>query len=177
MLTWCRTLYIPAGDRSDWNDLLTCTKKLLTEALAERGQHAAVVVGESFGGCLGLRVAAAVPHLVSHLILVNPATSFSRSFAGIPSLIAGTNLLSIFPEPLYQVSGPAPFHSLANCDCQGLLPIFPSMSSKLKLCCLHVPRGGGGGGGGGGGSLPNGGQPTKMRPYQKKGMGLQRRGT
>ncbi|KAK9841300.1 hypothetical protein WJX74_003515 [Apatococcus lobatus] len=99
-----RTLYIPSGDRSDWNDLLSCTSKLLREALAERGQQAAVVVGESFGGCLGLRVATAVPDLISHLILVNPATSFDRSFAGLPSLIAGTNLLSLFPEPLYQVA-------------------------------------------------------------------------
>ena len=104
---WCRTLYIPSGDRSNWNDLLSCTSKLLREALVARGQQAAVVVGESFGGCLGLRVAAAEPDLISHLILVNPATSFSRSFAGLPALIAGTNLLSLFPEPLYQVSPPA----------------------------------------------------------------------
>lgn len=61
------------------------------------------IVAESFGGCLGLRVAAAAPELVERLVLVNPATSFARALGGLPGVIAGTNLLSLFPEPLYQV--------------------------------------------------------------------------
>ena len=61
------------------------------------------LVAESFGGCLGLRVAAAAPELVERLVLVNPATSFARALGGLPGAIAGTNLLSLFPEPLYQV--------------------------------------------------------------------------
>ncbi len=60
-------------------------------------------MAESFGGCLGLRVAAAAPELVERLVLVNPATSFARALGGLPGAIAGTNLLSLFPEPLYQV--------------------------------------------------------------------------
>ena len=60
-------------------------------------------MAESFGGCLGLRVAAAAPELVERLVLVNPATSFARALGGLPGVIAGTNLLSLFPEPLYQV--------------------------------------------------------------------------
>lgn len=62
----------------------------------------AMIVAESFGGCLALRVARAVPQLIERMVLVNPATSFARSYARIPSLIAATNLLSIFPEQLYQ---------------------------------------------------------------------------
>ena len=61
------------------------------------------LVAESFGGCLGLRVAAAAPDLVQRLVLVNPATSFARAMGGLPGIIAGSNLLSLFPAPLYQV--------------------------------------------------------------------------
>ena len=61
------------------------------------------LVAESFGGCLGLRVAAAAPDLVQRLVLVNPATSFARALGGLPGAIAASNLLSLFPAPLYQV--------------------------------------------------------------------------
>jgi pimeloyl-ACP methyl ester carboxylesterase len=61
-------------------------------------------VGESFGGCLALRVAAAAPELVARLVLVNPATCFQQSLFGISSLVAATGLLSIFPKPLYEVT-------------------------------------------------------------------------
>jgi pimeloyl-ACP methyl ester carboxylesterase len=61
------------------------------------------LVGESFGGCLALRVAAAAPGLVARLVLVNPATCFGQSLFGISSLVAATGLLSIFPKPLYEV--------------------------------------------------------------------------
>jgi pimeloyl-ACP methyl ester carboxylesterase len=64
------------------------------------------LVAESFGGCLGLRVAAAAPDLVQRLVLVNPATSFARALGGLPGMIASTNLLSMFPAPLYQVRRP-----------------------------------------------------------------------
>ena len=63
------------------------------------------LVAESFGGCLGLRAAAAAPDLVERLVLVNPATSFGRALGGVPAAVAGTNLLSLFPEPLYQARG------------------------------------------------------------------------
>lgn len=62
------------------------------------------LVAESFGGCLGLRVAAAAPELLERLVLINPATSFSRALGGLPGVIASTNFLSLFPEPLYQAS-------------------------------------------------------------------------
>lgn len=62
------------------------------------------LVAESFGGCLGLRVAAAAPELLERLVLINPATSFSRALGGLPGVIASTNLLSLFPEPLYQLA-------------------------------------------------------------------------
>ena len=63
-----------------------------------------IPLGLQFGGCLALRVALAAPELLERLVLVNPATSFDKSFGGLSSLIAATNLLSIFPSPLYMVS-------------------------------------------------------------------------
>ena len=60
-----------------------------------------------FGGCLALRVALAAPELLERLVLVNPATCFDKSLGGLSSLIASTNLLSIFPSPLYAVHRPA----------------------------------------------------------------------
>ncbi len=37
-------------------------------------------------------------------MLVNPATCFRDSLGGLSSLIAATNLLSVFPRPLYEAS-------------------------------------------------------------------------
>ena len=62
-----------------------------------------MLMSSQFGGCLALRVALAAPELVERMVLVNPATCFSRSLGGLSSLIAATNLLSLFPSPLYQV--------------------------------------------------------------------------
>ena len=56
-----------------------------------------------FGGCLALRVALAAPDLVERMVLVNPATCFARSLGGLAGAIAATNLLSLFPAPLYEV--------------------------------------------------------------------------
>ena len=67
------------------------------------GPRQVTLVGESFGGCLALRVAAAAPELVARMVLVNPATCFRNSLGGLSSLVAATNLLSIFPRPLYEV--------------------------------------------------------------------------
>jgi pimeloyl-ACP methyl ester carboxylesterase len=83
------------------------------------------MVAESFGGCLALRVASAAPHLFDRLVLVNPATSFSRALAGLPGIIASTNLLSLFPEPLYQVPLlfiPSLVVKEAECDLKRSLP-------------------------------------------------------
>lgn len=61
------------------------------------------LVAESFGGCLALRCLSLAPDLFERAVLVNPATCFAESYGGLLSLAVGTNLLSIFPEQLYQV--------------------------------------------------------------------------
>ncbi|EIE26428.1 alpha/beta-hydrolase [Coccomyxa subellipsoidea C-169] len=99
-----RCLYIPPSDRSDWNELTRQVVALLPLLIFSTFTRQVTLVAESYGGCLGLRVAVAAPELIQRLVLVNPATSFSRALSGLPAIIASTNLLSLFPEPLYQVA-------------------------------------------------------------------------
>ncbi|KAL3516214.1 hypothetical protein ACH5RR_023116 [Cinchona calisaya] len=74
---WC--LHIPVKDRTPFEELV----KLVEETL--RAQHASspnkpiYLVGDSFGGCLALAVAARNPTIDLVLVLANPATSFNRS--------------------------------------------------------------------------------------------------
>lgn len=99
-----RCLYMPLANRWAWPELTAQAIGLLQDLLATLPYRKVTLVGESFGGCLALRVAAAAPELVSHLVLVNPATCFGQSLFGVSSLVAATNLLSVFPKPLYEVA-------------------------------------------------------------------------
>jgi len=65
-----RCVCIPTDDRSSWQQLV---QKLLPLVQAEvKGVHGSrhlTVFGESFGGCLAIRLALAAPDLVSQLVL------------------------------------------------------------------------------------------------------------
>ena len=74
------------------------------------GSIQVTLVAESFGGCLALRVAKEAPELLERMVLVNPATAFATSWGGLPNVFASTQLLSVFPKPLYEVrASPSPF--------------------------------------------------------------------
>ena len=93
-------------DRSSWDSLTNQVIPLvrqLAQAAEGRPQQKMTIVAESFGACLGFRLALAVPELISNMVVVNSATCFSKSYSGIVNLIAASNLLSLFPEQLYQV--------------------------------------------------------------------------
>lgn len=62
------------------------------------------MLGESFGSCLALRCALAVPELLSDLVLINSATSFDQSLFGLAAVVSSSNLLSFFPESLYNTA-------------------------------------------------------------------------
>jgi len=74
-------------------------------ALREGGRRPVLLVGESFGACLALRVAAqAAPASMSGpsaLALINPATAFPRALGGAPALLARSGLLGIVPDAAY----------------------------------------------------------------------------
>lgn len=97
-----RALHIPLDDRRDWHALTRDAAALLHRAVAS-GAPKALLLGESFGGVLALRLAAAAPDAIDRVVVINPATSFARSYGGIPSAIAATQLLGLFPAPLYDV--------------------------------------------------------------------------
>lgn len=66
--------------------------------------HGVIVVAESFGACLALRLALKCPQAISNLVLINSATAFNSALAGLPALAGQTGLLSVFPEPLFKVA-------------------------------------------------------------------------
>lgn len=53
--------------------------ELVSAAAAELPAGRVVLLGESFGAALALRLAAALPDRVDHLVLLNPATSLARA--------------------------------------------------------------------------------------------------
>lgn len=62
------------------------------------------LMAESFGCCLALRLAAAAPHLIRSMVLLNPATCYNQSLNGLSSLVSATNLLGLFPQDLYNTA-------------------------------------------------------------------------
>ncbi|XP_065854253.1 phytyl ester synthase 1, chloroplastic-like isoform X2 [Euphorbia lathyris] len=90
-----RCLHVPIHDRTPFEGLV----KLVEEAV--RLQHASFpdkpiyLVGESFGGCLALTVAARNPKIDFVVILVNPGTSLDRS-----QLMFLVPVLEVLPEGL-----------------------------------------------------------------------------
>lgn len=94
-------------DRSSWESLTAQVIPLMKQLTqAEGPRRRLTVVAESFGGCLAFRLALAIPELIASMVVVNSATCFDKSYSGIINLIAASNLLSLFPEQLYQVISP-----------------------------------------------------------------------
>ncbi|KAL3347075.1 hypothetical protein AABB24_025477 [Solanum stoloniferum] len=92
--TWC--LHVPVTDRTSFSDLV-----YLVEATVRSEHHHAprrpiYLLGESFGGCLALAVAARNPHIDLALILANPATRLRES--QLENLIT---LSEVIPEQLH----------------------------------------------------------------------------
>ncbi|KAA6424328.1 MAG: alpha beta hydrolase [Trebouxia sp. A1-2] len=100
-----RSLYITMDDRSSWDSLISQIVPLVRQLAQSDGQQQKLtIVAESFGGCLAFRLALAVPELIANMVVVNSATCFNKSYSGIINLIAASNLLSLFPEQLYQMA-------------------------------------------------------------------------
>nr|XP_023876718.1 acyltransferase-like protein At3g26840, chloroplastic isoform X2 [Quercus suber] len=75
--TWC--LHIPVMDRTPFTDLVKQVEKTIRSENYRSPNRPIYLVGESFGGCLALAVAASNPDIDLVLILANPTTSISRS--------------------------------------------------------------------------------------------------
>jgi pimeloyl-ACP methyl ester carboxylesterase len=93
-------LSIPSDDLTDWSGLVEQTTRLL-KAESRRGTTRSVYLcGESFGGCLALKLAAHSPELFDRMILINPASSFSRQ----PLMSFGASITQWLPDSLYRIS-------------------------------------------------------------------------
>ncbi|XP_015968533.1 phytyl ester synthase 1, chloroplastic [Arachis duranensis] len=74
-----RCLHIPVLDRTPFEGLVKLVEEAIKVEYALAPNKPIYLVGDSFGGCLALAVAARNPTIDLVLILVNPATSFGRS--------------------------------------------------------------------------------------------------
>ncbi|CAI0432370.1 unnamed protein product [Linum tenue] len=74
-----RCLHIPVYDRTPFQGLVKFVEDTLKSEHSSSPNRPIYLVGDSFGGCLALAVAARNPQIDLVVILVNPATSFTRS--------------------------------------------------------------------------------------------------
>ncbi|XP_073025974.1 phytyl ester synthase 1, chloroplastic-like isoform X2 [Primulina eburnea] len=74
-----RCMHIPVQDRTPFQELLEWVEEALKYEHSVSPNKPIYIVGDSFGGCLALAVAARNPQIDLVLILANPATSFDRS--------------------------------------------------------------------------------------------------
>lgn len=105
-----RCLAIPADDLTNWEDLAQTVVNLIEEEIKKQPTRSVYLCGESFGGCLALKVALKSPQLFDKIILINPATSFHQR----PWLGWGGKLSSFFPENIYRLSTIALLPFLSN---------------------------------------------------------------
>ncbi|WP_404785127.1 alpha/beta fold hydrolase [Altericista sp. CCNU0014] len=96
-----RCLAIPPDDLTSWDELSKQVVALVEAELARRPVGQPVYLcGESFGGCLALKVALQAPHLFTRIVLVNAASSFHRR----PWMLWGGEVIRWFPDFLFEFS-------------------------------------------------------------------------
>lgn len=107
-----RCLALALNDLSNWDRLTEQVVSLVKIELRREAQQTVYLCGESFGGCLALKVICRAPELFKRLILINPASSFKE----YPWTYWGSYLVNPFPEPLHHLS------------CLGFLPFLAALS-------------------------------------------------
>ena len=124
-----RCLALPPDDSTDWDDLAVSVVNLIQQELKKQPSRSVYLCGESFGGCLAVKVALRAPDLFKRIILVNPATSFNQR----PLLRLGAQLGRWVPDFIYPISavGLLPFLSalgrIAPTDRRALLNAMQSV--------------------------------------------------
>ncbi|MBE9123426.1 alpha/beta hydrolase [Tychonema sp. LEGE 07199] len=96
-----RCLTLPADDMASWEVLVSETIALIeAEKQTGKQQRPVYLCGESFGGCLAMKIVLEAPQLCDRLILVNPASSFRQQ----PWVQWGSHLTQWLPANLYPLS-------------------------------------------------------------------------
>ena len=106
-----RCLALPRKDLNTWDVLAKSVLELIQAELEKNSQRPVYLCGESFGGCLAMKVAIQVPDLFKRIILINPASSFRLR----PWLNWASQLTYLVPSELYDVGA------------LGLLPFLASL--------------------------------------------------
>jgi len=106
-----RSLAIPRKDLNTWDVLTKSVLDLIDAELEKIPERPVYLCGESFGGCLAMKVAIEAPHLFKRIILINPASSFHLR----PWLSWVSQLTYLVPSELYDVGA------------LGLLPFLASL--------------------------------------------------
>jgi len=150
-----RCLSISPDDMSDWNSLAESAIALIKkELLLKQGNRngkspsspsprpPVYLCGESFGGCLALKLALEAPWLFGRLILVNPSSSFNQR----PLLSWGIHFTQWMPEFFHSVSslGLLPFlaalERMATSDRLALLEAMNSVPPRVVSWRLSLLR-------------------------------------
>ncbi len=139
-----RCLAIPADDMASWDVLVSETIALIeAEKQAGKGsQRPVYLCGESFGGCLAMKVVLEAPQVCDRLILVNPASSFRQQ----PWMQWGSYLTQWLPANLYPLSVVsllpvlASLGKISRSDRQALLEAMQAVPQTTSVWRLALVR-------------------------------------
>ena len=137
-----RCFMIPPDDLTNWDVLSQQLLELIQGELETNSKRSVYLCGESFGGCLAMKVAVNAPQLFDRIILVNPASSMHRR----PFLLWGTQLTSFVPAFIYPLGalGLLPFIGalgrIAPGDREDFLKTMRSVPPETVLWRLSLVR-------------------------------------
>ncbi|MCU0551811.1 MAG: alpha/beta hydrolase [Leptolyngbya sp. Prado105] len=133
-----RCLAIPPDDLTNWEALAQRVVDLVkAEVDVKRSIY---LCGESFGGCLAMKVVEHAPELFDRLILVNPASSFNRR----PWIGWGAQISQHLPEIAYQWSSVsllpllAAFQRILPLDRQALITAVRSVPQPTSVWRMNL---------------------------------------
>ncbi|MCC5668981.1 alpha/beta hydrolase [Nostoc sp. CHAB 5784] len=137
-----RCLAIPRKDLNTWDVLAKSVLDLIYAELEKSPHRPVYLCGESFGGCLAMKVAIQTPDLFKRIILINPASSFRLR----PWLNWASQLTYLVPSELYDVGalGLLPFLAslprISQSDRHELLKTMRSVPSETVHWRLSLLR-------------------------------------
>ena len=135
-----RCFRIPKDDTTDWSGLANRLIELVTEEQKHQPDRPIYLCGESFGACLALITISRRPNLFDRLVLINPASSFSRQLWS--SL--GATAVRWLPAPVYRFSslGLLPFltalERVSNRNRQALLQAMQQVTPETAAWRLSL---------------------------------------
>ncbi|OUL21239.1 alpha/beta hydrolase [Nostoc sp. 106C] len=137
-----RCLAIPRQDLTTWDVLTNNVLDLIHTELEKSSQRPIYLCGESFGGCLAMKVAIQAPQLFKRIILINPASSFHLR----PWFNWASQLTYLVHPYLYEIGalGLLPFlaslQRMTRSDRQELLKSMRSVPPETVLWRLSLLR-------------------------------------